>query len=72
MQFRSPQFRKDIDAKERVQHRASRMILGLARLSFEERLKEMGLYSLERRRLRGDTIEMFEIMKGIDKTSMKY
>ena len=63
MQFWSPQFRKDIDAIERVQSRATRLIPGLAGLSYEERLKETGLYSLERRRLRGDMIEMFKIMK---------
>ena len=68
-QFWSPQLRKDIDAKERVQCRATRLILGLARLNYEERLKETGLYTRERRRLRGDMIEMFKIMKGIDKIS---
>ena len=45
------------------------MILGLARLSYEERLKETGLYSREGTRLRGDIIEMFKIMKGRDKIS---
>ena len=54
---------------ERVQRRATRLIPGLARLSYEERPKETGLYTLERRRLRGDMIEMFKIMKGVDKTS---
>ena len=54
---------------ERVQHRATRLILGLARLSYEERLKETGLYTLKRSRLRGDMIEMFNIMKGGDKIS---
>ena len=43
------------------------MIPGPARLSYEERLKETALYTLERRRLRGYMIEMFKIMKGIDK-----
>ena len=42
----------------------TRLILGLARLYYEERLKETGLYSLERRWLRGDMMEMFKIMKG--------
>ena len=64
-----PQLRKDIDAIERVQRRATRLILGLAELSYEERLKETGLYSLERSWLRGDMIEMFKIMKGEDKIS---
>ena len=60
MQFWSPQFRKDIDAIE---------IPGLARLNYEERLKETRLYSLERRQLRGDMIEIFKIMEGKDKIS---
>ena len=67
--FWSPQFRKDIDTMERIQYRASGLIPGQERLSYEERLKETGLYTLERRRLRGDMIEMCKIMKGGDKTS---
>ena len=54
---------------ERVQCRATRLIPGLARLSYEERLKETGLYTLERRWLREDMIEMFKKMKGVDKIS---
>ena len=69
VQLWSPQFRKDVDAIERVQHRATRLILGLARLSYEEHLKERRFYSRERRWLRGDVIEMFKIMKGRDKIS---
>ena len=60
---------EDIDAIEKVQRRATRLIPGLARLGDEERLKETGLYILERRRLRGDMIDMFKIMKGIGKIS---
>ena len=69
VQFWSPQFRKDIDAIARVQRRVTRLIPGLARLSHEEWLKETGLYTLERRWLRGDMMEMIKIMKGIDKIS---
>ena len=69
MQFWSPQLGKDKAAIERVQRQDTRLILGLARLSYEERLKETGLYTPEWRRLRGDIIEMFKIMKGIDKIS---
>ena len=46
VQFWSPQLRKDIDAIEKVQRRATRLIPGLARLSYEERLKETWLYTL--------------------------
>ena len=51
VQLGSQKFRKDIDAMERVQRRATRLIPGRARLSYEERLKETGLCTLERRRL---------------------
>ena len=71
MQFWSPQFRKDKDAteRERVQRRATRLIPGRVRLSYEERLKETGLHTREGRQLRGDMMEMFKIMKGRDKIS---
>ena len=32
-------------------------------------MKETGLYAIERKRLRGDMIEMFKVLKGIDKIS---
>ena len=69
VQFWSSQLQKDIDAMERVQRRATRSILGQARLSYEERLKEKWLYTRERRRLRGDMIETFKILKDKDKIS---
>ena len=47
------------------------MIKGLRERSYEERLKETGLFSLRRRRLRGDIIEMFRIYKGIDKVDFR-
>ena len=58
-----------MDARERVQRRATRLIPGRARLSYQEQLKETGLYSLKRRQLRGDMMEMFKIMKDMDKIS---
>ena len=61
-----PYHKKDIDTLERIQRRASKIILELRDLSYEERLKECGLTTLETRRLRGDQIEVFKILNGYE------
>ena len=50
-QIWGPQYRKDVELLRRIQRRVTKMIRGLEHLSYEEKLMEVVLFSMENRRL---------------------
>ena len=58
---------KDIKHLERVQKAATELVSSMKRLSYDERLKRLGLTTLQKRRARGDLIEVYRIMTGMEK-----
>ena len=70
VQLWSPQHKKDMDLLEQVQRRAAKTIRGLQHLSCEVRLRELGLFSLEKRRLQGVLTVTFQRLRPTRKLKM--
>ena len=62
----SPHYKQDINMLEAVQRRATRMIPSLRRLEYTDRLKELNMFSFERRCIRGDMIELYKMFSDSD------
>jgi len=62
--------KKDISKLEGIQKRGTKMVIELRGLEYEERLKELGLKSLEIRGKRGDLIQICKITKGFEEVEL--
>ena len=72
VQVWNPHLNKDISSIEGVQRRATKIISVLRHLSYEDRLEKLSLTSLEDRRMRGDLIEQFKIVKNFDRVDWHF
>ena len=68
--FWSPINEKDADMLEGLHRRATKMVPSLGNLSYKERLKRLGMFSLRRRRLRGVLIEVLKMIHAVDKINL--
>ena len=66
MQPWSPYLAKGIDNLEKAQRRATKLVPNIAKLTYHDRLRYLGLYSLYGRHQRGDLIETYKILNGWD------
>ena len=65
----NPHNKEDIEIIEKVQMRATKLVESVKHLSYEDRLKKLGIPTLKYRRLRGDLIEVFKIITNKDNNS---
>ena len=61
----SPQYKRDVVLLECIQKKATKMTQWMEHLPCEDRLRELGLFSLEKRRLQGDLRMAFQYLWGL-------
>ena len=71
-QFWSPYYKIYIDKLEGVQGKVNKVMPRPVNNTYEERLKELNLFSLSRQRLRGDLIVSFFMFQDIDNMDVNY
>ena len=64
VQLWCPYLARDIDTLEKVQRRATKLVGEFAKLPYDSRLKELGIYFLYCRRQHGDLIETYKLLNG--------
>ena len=62
----SPHLKKHIKKIEDIQRRATKLVHSIRHLTYEERLRELGIVTLEYRRDRADIIQIFKSVHGYD------
>ena len=67
----NPYLKGDIEELENIQHRVTRLVPGLKKVDYMERLRKLRLTTLETRRKRGDLIQFYKIVYGLDHIKWK-